>query len=1078
MKKKQKKDNKTALSRYPNILISILIVIISVNFLLAPIILAQAQSDVYNPNTDILVSDYTAAQNNPQACSSFAQKVERATSTTLDFYTAIWDDKIWSQLYPGEKCFIVQRPRGYDGSDPQSLSVNNPGPVGSGGGIIAGDQVPAQDPDKSKWTHAREITAKLLLVATSPDAIGTFLTLFPKVGTVIKNTAEAPFVMLVNGFGGGIMSLSSMMLKAMTATITNLTSLTYEDAQGNPSKFPSLVLAGWIVVRDIMNLFFIIALIVISLATILRIETYSWKRLLPRLIIMALLVNFSKAIATGIVSVSDLLLMFFTTNDSGLIKPGQLLQEMYGGSKYFEGFFSGDILAVAIMKLILACVSLVSFSALTILFLIRLVGIWILIIFSPVAFALNILPATQQYSKMWWSYFIKYLIWAPVALFLLMLFSELVRNDYYGLGGDSTLRFLVMIVFVWGAVTVARQAGMVGSEMVINGAKAVGFGAPKWLVKQGLGTADRWLAKGSKSNSGFRKGLSYLSLGAWSAGYEKYKKEEERRAFGITGARRADTLYRRLPWQREKTSFGLEAHQDEVLHRAKEKMDLNMSEREMVEEMLHAKDPIDKQGWGMAIAGLNRQDDFTRILKEKMDAGQLGGLSIAKGFTNPLTGQTERLEDILKTGRITPENFQKLFYGMYLADLSEEEKLNYASMIQEYGEKQNKPYHLADNIEIETTDAQGRRKVERRVNYGYADLRPVASELIEKAKTRELNSDEKKKLDYYHAVVGQYRGRMNRTPANRFLNSMRAADIDVQFSDAESAKAAGFEGETYGDIHNTGMIIQEGFGLPHAMQLKNRQHELQARGVIPFGAKGEDVASDEVTLRRAVSSAAVNPVVMDVFLRDRDSAIKAEIFNRAITRARELNLPQNIDKLKELAGKYSSQPSQAKEGSQGPVIYGPDPHKQRRARTVVQQTINEIIRESSVKSEHHETLKNTITQAHSGDIDFSQVESRLNGLELSADRVAKSINKIKDSISNAKVQSADQKIFESIPAVKPETIKQATKQGIIEGLNSGFKIGMPQMLASISNSIKKVSPDTPGVDQLVNNIVQEVNKGT
>lgn len=485
----------------------------------------------YDPDTDLLVSDYVSAQNDQQSCSSFAQKVERASSSASDFYSAIWDDQIWSQLYPNEKCFIVKRHKGFDGSDSLSLSSGSPSPVASGEGVIAGAQVPAENVDKSKWTQAREIAIKLTALAITSNNPANFLTLFPEAGRVIKNTLETPFVILINGFGGGIMSLADLMLAAMGKTVDNLTTKTYKDAQGNFTKFPGVVLVGWVAVRDIMNIFFVLALIVISLATILRIEAYNWKKLLARLIIMALLVNFSKVIAESIVSFADLILNLFITNDSWSIGLGELASNTYGGRKYFEGFFTGDILAVAVGKLILACVSLVSFTALTVLFVIRLVGIWILIIFSPMAFALNILPATQQYAQMWWNYFIKYLIWAPVAAFMILLFGVVFKNDYYGLGGDALLRYLVMIVFVWGALTVAKQAGMVGGNLVVSAAqgalrKAGGFAMASLVGKKGdrfSGGLWGWSAR----KVGKRTGLA-LTPELWSKGWKAYSEKKRK----------------------------------------------------------------------------------------------------------------------------------------------------------------------------------------------------------------------------------------------------------------------------------------------------------------------------------------------------------------------------------------------------------------------------------------------------------------------------------------------------------------------------------------------------------------------
>ena len=48
----------------------------------------------------------------------------------------------------------------------------------------------------------------------------------------------------------------------------------------------------WRVIRDLSNMFFIIVLIVIAFATMLKLEAYKWQRMLPKLLAMAILINF------------------------------------------------------------------------------------------------------------------------------------------------------------------------------------------------------------------------------------------------------------------------------------------------------------------------------------------------------------------------------------------------------------------------------------------------------------------------------------------------------------------------------------------------------------------------------------------------------------------------------------------------------------------------------------------------------------------------------------------------------------------------------------------------------------------
>ena len=56
---------------------------------------------------------------------------------------------------------------------------------------------------------------------------------------------------------------------------------------------PAFVDTAWNIVRNFVNMFFILILAFIGLATILRLETYVLNKILPCLIIMALLFNFS-----------------------------------------------------------------------------------------------------------------------------------------------------------------------------------------------------------------------------------------------------------------------------------------------------------------------------------------------------------------------------------------------------------------------------------------------------------------------------------------------------------------------------------------------------------------------------------------------------------------------------------------------------------------------------------------------------------------------------------------------------------------------------------------------------------------
>ena len=71
------------------------------------------------------------------------------------------------------------------------------------------------------------------------------------------------------------------------------------------------VQTGWAISLGVANMFFSLILLIIAFATILRIESYGVKQVLPRLIIAALLINFSLVIGGIIIDFSQVMTMYF-----------------------------------------------------------------------------------------------------------------------------------------------------------------------------------------------------------------------------------------------------------------------------------------------------------------------------------------------------------------------------------------------------------------------------------------------------------------------------------------------------------------------------------------------------------------------------------------------------------------------------------------------------------------------------------------------------------------------------------------------------------------------------------------------
>ncbi len=219
------------------------------------------------------------------------------------------------------------------------------------------------------------------------------------------------------------------------ALLTSLfVSLLVAVAQYNVFLNAPVVTAGWPIVRDLMNMVFIIALLIIAAGTVLRIENYRYNRLLGRLIVMALLVNFSNVITVFFIQFAQIVMLTFVNafkdiafgnfvHAFGLDKV--LLFSDNPGSQSSQLAIFVSLLAGLIMMIVAFILTL----ALTVVLFVRVIALWILIILSPMAYALRVLPNTEKYASQWWQEFGRYVTVGPVLAFFLWLALAILSNQ-------------------------------------------------------------------------------------------------------------------------------------------------------------------------------------------------------------------------------------------------------------------------------------------------------------------------------------------------------------------------------------------------------------------------------------------------------------------------------------------------------------------------------------------------------------------------------------------------------------------------------------------------------------------------
>ena len=102
-----------------------------------------------------------------------------------------------------------------------------------------------------------------------------------------------------SALSAALIAVVNLLLEAFFYVIGVVLSIEFKILEWVLSSFSwenSTVKLGWGIVRDFSNLFFIVVIMIIAFATILQLETYGMKALLPKLIAIALLINFSLAI--------------------------------------------------------------------------------------------------------------------------------------------------------------------------------------------------------------------------------------------------------------------------------------------------------------------------------------------------------------------------------------------------------------------------------------------------------------------------------------------------------------------------------------------------------------------------------------------------------------------------------------------------------------------------------------------------------------------------------------------------------------------------------------------------------------
>ncbi len=305
-----------------------------------------------------------------------------------------------------------------------------------------------------------------------------------------------------------------------------------------------MVQTGWSLVRDVANMFFIVILLIIAFSTILKIQSYHYEKLLAKLLIMAVLINFSKLICGFLIDFFQVIMLTFVNgfkdaaagnfaDGFGIYKTLALVNE----TGEADWSVDGALVSAAIMALVMILVADMIILIMIAVLLYRIAMLWVLIIISPLAYLAY--AGMPKYWTQWWQMFFQHLTSGPViAFFLWLALLTMQRGNLgkefvvekaggkdmdQGIGGKSIvgtevrgedlLQYMVMMALLMGGLAISQKMAQQSGSLVGGFAQKVQqYGTKAGMLMSGA-AAVGWAAKQTKNAPGYLNELQASKTG-------------------------------------------------------------------------------------------------------------------------------------------------------------------------------------------------------------------------------------------------------------------------------------------------------------------------------------------------------------------------------------------------------------------------------------------------------------------------------------------------------------------------------------------------------------------------------------
>lgn len=244
----------------------------------------------------------------------------------------------------------------------------------------------------------------------------------------------------------GILNIASLLTYLSGAILNFAVKYSVVDMKKNLDEIGAINDA-WRTIRDICNMAFIFVLLYAAIQQILGVGR-DVKGLIVRIVVVAVLINFSLFFTRFVIDISNLLALTLydaiapgalgetaTTGLSGSMMQPLGLQSIWNVVSQ-GGLIGSKLLIIGVMGTIVTLVTAFVFFAVALMFIIRFVVLVFVLILSPVAFIASILPQAEQYRKQWLDALIAQAFFAPIYFLLTWITIVISRGIFKGGTGN------------------------------------------------------------------------------------------------------------------------------------------------------------------------------------------------------------------------------------------------------------------------------------------------------------------------------------------------------------------------------------------------------------------------------------------------------------------------------------------------------------------------------------------------------------------------------------------------------------------------------------------------------------------